>query len=148
MVTSFDIDNTLIPYSNEFEVEELGFIAKLLAAERLRKGTKSLFRSLESRGYEIWIYTTSYRSKLYLARTFIAHGLFPRKYINGKMNDLHLAQNNYAGSKNPKLFGIAIHVDDSEGLRMEGEKNDFHTIIISPENGNWVLEILAIIDAL
>ena len=43
MIISFDIDNTLIPYSNEFEVEKKTLLSKLLGAEPLRKGTVDLF---------------------------------------------------------------------------------------------------------
>jgi len=36
------IDNTLIPYSNEFPIEG-GLFQKLLSVEKLRTGTKELF---------------------------------------------------------------------------------------------------------
>ena len=82
MIISFDIDNTLIPYSNEFEVEALNIFAKLIGAEPLRKGTKELFRLLEKQGHELWIYTSSYRSIFHLKKTFNAQGLYPSRFIN------------------------------------------------------------------
>ena len=56
MIISFDIDNTLIPYSNEFEVEKKTLLSKLLGAEPLRKGTVDLFHELEKNGqrYGVW----------------------------------------------------------------------------------------------
>ncbi len=50
-------------------------------------------------------------------------------------------------SKNPKLFGIDIHIDDAIGVRVEGEKYNFKTIIISVENNNWVSDIIESIDS-
>jgi len=148
MIISFDIDNTLIPYQNEFELEELNVYGKLFKAERLRKGTKMLFKMLEAQKHEIWIYTTSYRTKLSLAKTFYSHGLYPKRYINGELNTKYLTQYGCTSSKNPKLFGIDIHVDDSEGVRKEGERYGFETIIVNPSNENWAFDILEHIEAI
>ncbi len=82
MVISFDIDNTLIPYSDEFEVEEKILLSRLLRAEPIRKGTIELFHELENSGHEIWIYTTSFRSPINLKKTFKSYGLNPSKIIN------------------------------------------------------------------
>ena len=62
MNISFDLDNTLIPYSNDFETEKRSFIAKLLGVEKIRKGTQKLIFDLKKEGHQIHIFTTSYRS--------------------------------------------------------------------------------------
>ena len=148
MIISFDIDNTLIPYSNEFEVEKKTLLSKLLWAEPLRKGTVDLFHELEKNGHEIWIYTTSFRSPMKLKRTFKSYGLHPSKMINEKINQKQLRQNNCTASKNPRLFGIDIHIDDSKGVGMEGEKYNFKTIIIDTNDIGWADKIKKRIDAL
>lgn len=89
MVISFDIDNTLIPYSDEFEVEEKILLSRLLRAEPIRKGTIELFHELENSGHEIWIYTTSFRSPINLKKTFKSYGLNPSKIINQRINQKH-----------------------------------------------------------
>ena len=45
-------------------------------------------------------------------------------------------------SKFPSQFGIDIHVDDSKGVAMEGEKYGFSTIIISDKESDWIQQIL------
>ncbi len=146
MTISFDIDNTLLPYSNEFEVEKKGILPRLLKAEPLRKGTIQLFKELESRGHEIWIYTTSFRSPNHLKRTFKSYGLHPTRIINEKINQKQLKKHNCTASKNPKLFGIDLHVDDSKGVEQEGEKYGFKTIIIELEDTEWTVKILKKLD--
>lgn len=146
MIISFDIDNTLIPYSDEFEVEKKGFLSKILKAEPIRKGTIQLFKELESRGHEIWIYTTSFRSPNYLKRTFKSYGLHPKGIINEEINQKQLKKHNCTASKNPKLFGIDLHIDDSEGVGMEGEKCGFETVIIEIGDVNWVQKVLDEVD--
>jgi len=138
MIISFDIDNTLIAYSNEFEAEPQSFLAKLLGAEKLRKGTKDLFRYLEKEGHEIWIYTTSYRSIFSLRKTFQLQGLRPKRYINETINRKTLDAQNCKASKNPKLFGIDLHIDDSEGVGIEGKRYGFEVLVIRPDNVDWV----------
>lgn len=142
MIISFDIDNTLIPYSNEFQVEDKTFFMKLLGAESIRKGTIDLFRRLENQGHEIWIYTTSFRSIFSLKKTFASYGWHPSKIINEKINRTMLSKHNCRASKNPHLFGIDLHLDDSEGVRLEGEKYDFRTIIVKTTDEDWVNTVL------
>ena len=148
MIISFDIDNTLIPYSNEFEVEEKTLLSKLLRAEPIRKGTIHLFKELKNRGHIIWIYTTSFRSSINLKKTFKSYGLNPSKIINETINQKQLKKNNCTASKNPNLFGIDIHIDDSMGVEIEGKKHNFTTIIIDVNDTEWVNTIKNRINAI
>lgn len=143
MIISFDIDNTLIPYSNEFEVERRNFFSKLIGAETIRKDTIRLFKELENRGHRIWIYTTSYRSVFNLKKTFFSFGLRPEKFINETINLKKLKNHNCKASKNPRLFGIDIHIDDSRGVEREGKEFGFKTIIINPNDSKWMDKVLA-----
>ncbi len=142
MIISFDIDNTLIPYSDEFSVKEVSPVLKLLGIESLRIGTVELFEKLNTQGWEIWIYTTSFRSTFNLWKTFRGNGLKPDRFINENINKRHLKKNNCHSSKNPKLFGIDIHVDDSKGVVLEGHNLGFKVIHITPENDNWINDVL------
>jgi phosphoserine phosphatase len=61
-VIAFDLDDTLIPCLEGFPTETLGFWARRLGAERLRLGTPTLIRTLIFQGWDVWVYTTSFRS--------------------------------------------------------------------------------------
>lgn len=142
MIISFDLDDTLIPSSNSFECEQSNILGKLLGLEPLRKGTKELFKLLKNEGHEIWIYTTSYRSKNKIKWIFGIHGLFPQRIINQTINAKLLKKFNCYSSKNPSLFGIDLHIDDAKGVKIESEKDNSNVLIILPENNNWVIEIM------
>ena len=143
MRISFDIDNTIIPYSDEFEVEKNNSILNLISNEKIRTGTVDLFNSLESAGHEIWIYTTSFRPIWKLKLIFWKYGLRPTKFINQDVNLKVLKSKGINASKNPNCFNIDLHVDDSEGVGIEGERYNFRTIIVSPKNRNWVKHIIS-----
>jgi len=142
MKISFDIDNTLVPYSDEFEVEQSTSILNLISREQLRVGTKKLFNKLEDEKHEIWIYTTSFRPIWKLKVLFAKYGLYPKGFINQKINQAKLKQNNSTSSKNPKLFNLDLHIDDSEGVGMEGEKYGFDTVIVNPSDSSWANNVL------
>ncbi|WP_289659606.1 hypothetical protein [Flavobacterium panacagri] len=40
------------------------------------------------------------------------------------------------------MFNIDIHIDDSLGVKTEGEKFGFQTIIIHEMDENWIQKIL------
>jgi len=142
VIISFDLDNTLIPYSNEFPVEKKSLWGRLLGGESLRKGTPFLFRSLENKGHEIWIYTTSLRSEASMKRTFRSYGLGPSRFINQNTNQRVLSSKNCRASKNPTLFGIDIHIDDLEGVQIEGDQWGFRIILLPTDMVDWTEFIL------
>jgi hypothetical protein len=45
-------------------------------------------------------------------------------------------------SKYPPAFGFDVHVDDSRGVGIEGERHGFKTIIVAVDDKNWDNSIL------
>jgi hypothetical protein len=142
MTISFDLDDTLIPGTKIFATEDQNRIQKLAGIERLRKGTIKLFKELRSRGHNIYIYTTSFRPTLKAKLTFLSYGIPVDRVINQRCHDKELKENKTRCSKFPPAFGIDIHVDDSPGLEIEGEKFNFRTIIIDEKDLTWTDKIL------
>ena len=142
MTISFDLDSTLIPCGDEFHVEARTLWPRLLQVEPLRRGTIALFRELQNRGHVIYIYTTSYRSVFAIRKTFFAYGLWPTRIINQTTNQSVLRKHNQHASKHPRLFGIDLHVDDSQGVGMEGERYGFRTVIVEVGEADWAGQVL------
>lgn len=49
-------------------------------------------------------------------------------------------------SKYPPVFGIDLHIDDSEGVRLEAEKYGFRALIIGENDPQWAETVLRAID--
>lgn len=143
MKIAFDLDDTLI--SVGFPAENGSFWTKFLRREQLRQGTIRLFHQLRRDGHQIWIYTTSCRNVLYIKRLFWAYGFRLDGVINQDIHDQHAAG---FSSKYPPAFGIDILVDDSPGVKAEGEKYGFRTIIVEPADDNWDNTILSKLNCL
>jgi hypothetical protein len=50
-------------------------------------------------------------------------------------------------SKYPPAFGIDLHVDDSEGVGLEGQRYGFAVVVVSPEDPDWAARVLEAVDA-
>ena len=71
MRVSFDLDEVLFVSPKTHKTEPpLPFPLNKLYRERLRLGTPDLLRTLQAQGYEVWIYTSSFRSERYIRSLF------------------------------------------------------------------------------
>ena len=140
---SFDLDDTLMGVSAPRE--PLGVVARLLGTERLRLGTRSLFRSLRAGGHAPCVYTTSLRPHWRIWLTFRLHGLRVDRIVNGDDHKKSLAASAGRSSKIPDAFGFAVHVDDAPIAQSEDDIRA-KVIIVSPDDDDWTRDILAEIE--
>ncbi|TAE48671.1 MAG: HAD family hydrolase [Cytophagia bacterium] len=140
MKIAFDLDNTLLRCGFDFELEKpiSQLLSLIFGGEKLRKGTKEIFSFCKSNQYETWIYTSSMRNVFYIRKIFWLNGIFLDGIVNYQVHHKHIKKNI---TKYPPYFGIDVLIDDSEGVRIEAEKNNFKVIIIQPNNPNWVENI-------
>jgi FMN phosphatase YigB (HAD superfamily) len=144
---SFDLDDTIISSSKKFETEPQNTLQRVLGLEKVRVGTIELMNDLKARKHKIYIYTTSLRSPTKIWFTFFLHGIKLNKIINQKAHERRLGQQAGNYSKYPPSFNIDIHVDDSEGVKVEGERHNFKTIIVSDLDTLWCTTILNYLDS-
>jgi hypothetical protein len=147
MRIAFDLDNTLIRNDFDFPLAPARrpFLQKLLQTESLRLGVQELFAFCREHGWEVWIYTTSYRSPFYIRKILWVYTL----RVNGIVNQTrHNRQVRVRSTKHPPTFGIHVLIDDSRGVQLEGERFGFSVIQIDPRNDRWVEVIQAQLVAL
>jgi hypothetical protein len=141
MRISFDLDDTLICYQRSVPCEpRLPWYLKWLGGdEPLRLGARALLSELRERGWELWIYTTSYRDPTSVRLWLRCHGVRVAGVINQHVHESRFKRTGwrYPPSKNPSAFGITLHVDDSDGVRMEGDEHGFAVVVIAPEDTDW-----------
>ncbi|WP_118973976.1 HAD family hydrolase [Taibaiella koreensis] len=148
MTISFDLDDTLIPGVKRFPTESRTLWRRLSRAEPLRRGTAVLWRALQEQGHHIVIYTTSLRSRRKIWWTFFVHGILLRQIINQKTHGRRLGKDSSLYSKYPPAFSIDVHIDDSEGVAMEGQRHGFAVIVIEEREKDWQGYILDALKAL
>ncbi len=142
MRLAFDLDNTLIRCGHDFPLEQPRHnqLARLLGSEGLRQGTVELVKYCRQQNWELWVYTTSYRSTWHIHQLFWLHGIGLDGVINQQIHSRKVA---VRCTKHPPSFDIDLLIDDSEGVRIEGERHGFRVLVIAPEDVGWTEKVRA-----
>ena len=146
MRISFDVDDTLVLHGIDAPPERGRFPAFLCRwlGQPLRRGTCALLDELRREGCSVWIYTSSGRTPLDVRLWLFLYGIRIDGVVNEARHRREVAGRGFLRlpSKYPPAFGIDLHVDDSEGVRMEGDEHGFRVVIVSPGDENWTEKIL------
>ncbi|WP_375099052.1 MULTISPECIES: hypothetical protein [unclassified Pseudomonas] len=143
---SFDVDDTLacLPHHADAENSKLPDCVHRWLGEPLRQGTRSLMRDLRRQGCSIWIYTSSGRTPAYIRRWLMLYGIHVDGVVNSvrhqKVVDVRGLAN--TPSKYPPAFDIDLHVDDSEGVGIEGDDHGFRVVVVDPQDANWAAKVM------
>ena len=150
MKISFDLDDTLICHQQfaKYEKNKIPWFLRLWLKETLRLGTTFLMKTLVHNNHEILIYTSSYRRPFLVRMWLYFYGIKVSEVINQKIHDYYIKNNNnyHRPSKNPKIFDIDLHIDDSLGVEMEGNKYGFRVLRIDPNDEKWVDKVLRVVN--
>jgi hypothetical protein len=92
----------------------------------------------QRQGWEVWVYTTSYRGAGYIRRLFWLQGIRLAGVVNQERHDREVT---VRSTKYPPQFGIDLLVDDSEGVRLEGERYGFTTLVVKPTDVEWAAKV-------
>jgi hypothetical protein len=146
MRLAFDLDNTLIRCGHDFPLAtpQRPLLARLLSNEQLRKGIQELVADCRQRGWEVCVYTTSYRSAWRIRRLFWLHSIRLDGVVNQQRHDREVTAR---CTKHPPTFGIDLLIDDSEGVRIEGERHGFRVLVVRPDDERWTEQVRAALDS-
>jgi hypothetical protein len=146
MRISFDVDETLVcrRTAAPTEAARLPLLIHQWLGEPLRRGTRSLVHELRQRGCSIWIYTSSGRTAFHIRLWLLLYGIRVDGVVNEERHRRELSGRRFSRlpSKYPPAFGIDLHVDDSEGVRMEGDEHGFRVVVVRPDDEDWTQRVL------
>ncbi len=146
MLISFDLDDTLICYQPGalHEPNRVPCLLRYWFPEPMRRGAAGLIAELIRQGHNVCIYTTSQRPPGLLRVWFRLYGIRIGQVINQQRHEQVVKPEGFRRwpSKYPPAFGIDLHVDDSEGVGIEGREHGFRTVIVLPDDPLWAEQIL------
>lgn len=146
MRVSFDLDEVLFVSPKTHKTEPaLAFPLNMIYKERLRFGTPDLIKSLQEMGYEVWIYTSSFRSERYIKRLFQHYGVVFDGIVNGKRHqkEVQRDRDKLLPSKLPNYYRIALHIDDEEIVATFGRKYGYNVYQLNAQDDDWKEKIIA-----
>lgn len=145
MRISFDLDDTLIPYHPlvPTEAKPLPILPRFV--EPLRLGTRNMFSTLRSHGWQVGVYSASFRSRLHIRAMFFAYRIRLSFIINQPLHVKMIESQEITTplSKHPGLFNIDLHVDDSEQVLMDGDKHGFEVVLVKRDDPDWCESVMA-----
>ena len=145
MRVSFDLDEVLFvdPATHKTELP-LRFPLNRIYTERLRLGTPELVKALQKLGYEVWVYTSSYRTEEYIRRLFRHYGVHFDGIITAQrhLREVQRDHKTILPQKMPNFYHISLHVDDEKAVHENGRRYGFRTMRIFEPDSNWVEKVL------
>ena len=126
MRVSFDLDETLFVSEKTHKTEpQLPFPLRNFFKERLREGTPLLVHELQKMGYEVWVYTSSFRSDRYIRLLFRCYGI----YTHEPKQQQHKEQEKHRSySSNCMSFLFSCH--EQKRYLLFSRNNEFHMVLI------------------
>ena len=145
MRVSFDLDEVLFvsPQTHKTEPPP-GFPFRLFFKERLRQGTPDVIRTLQRMGYEVWVYTSSFRSERYIRWLFRLYGVRFDGIVNGHRHLREVQRDNKTvlPQKLPNRYRISLHIDDEAVICSLGPQYGFKTYQLDAQDDEWKEKII------
>ena len=145
MRVSFDLDEVLFVNPKTHKTEPpLPFPLNRLYPERLRLGTPELIRRLHELGYEVWIYTSSYRTERYLTRLFRHYGIRFDGIVNAQrhLREVQRDHKMTLPQKLPNRYRISLHIDDESIVCSMGGQYGYRTYQLNAPDDGWKEKII------
>ena len=146
MRVSFDLDEVLFVSPETHKTEPpLLFPLNLIFRERLRLGTPELIRRLQELGYDVWIYTSSFRSERYIRSLFRCYGVRLDGIVNGErhLREVQRGNSSPLPQKLPNRYRISLHVDDESVVCSWGRQYGYSAYQLNAQDDDWVEKIVA-----
>ncbi|MCR5301965.1 MAG: HAD family hydrolase [Lachnospiraceae bacterium] len=146
MRVSFDLDEVLFVDPETHKTEPaLPFPLRKIYKERLRLGTPELINSLQKMGYEVWVYTSSFRSEAYIKTLFFFYGVRFDGIVNGTrhLKEVQRDRKTILPQKVPSHYRISLHVDDESVICSRGREFGFEAFQLDAQDDEWKEKVTA-----
>ena len=146
MRVSFDLDEVLFVNPATHKVESpLLFPFNVIFRERLRLGTPELINTLQKMGYEVWVYTSSYRSELYIKTLFKCYGIKFDGIVNAQRHlaEVQQKKKQILPQKVPSHYRIKLHIDDESVICSYGKEFGYDAFHLDAQDDEWKEKIIA-----
>lgn len=146
MRVSFDLDEVLFVSAKTHKTEPaLIFPLNHIFRERLRLGTPKLIKTLQKMDYEVWVYTSSFRSEFYIKTLFFLYGIRFDGIVNGSRHLKEVQRQNKTTlpQKLPNMYRISLHIDDESIVCSLGRQYGYNAYQLDAPDDEWAEKIIS-----
>ena len=145
MRVSFDLDEVLFVSPETHKIEKPPvFPFNLFFKERLRFGAPELIKKLQKLGYEVWVYTSSYRTEKYIKNLFRYYHVKFDGIVNAQRHLAEVQRDNQTilPQKLPNKYRISLHIDDETIVCTLGQQYGYNTYQLDAQDDDWKEKII------
>ncbi len=145
MRVSFDLDDVIFVSPKTHKTEpELMFPLNKIFRERLRAGTPELINKLQEMGYEVWVYTSSFRSERYIKGLFWLYGVHFDGIVNASrhLKEVQGSRKEILPQKVPSRYHISLHIDDEAVICAQGRRFGYEAYHLDKPDDEWKEKII------
>ncbi len=145
MRVSFDLDEVLFVLPETHKTEPaLPWPFCRIYIERLRLGTPALINRLQEMGYEVWVYTSSFRTESYIRRLFRLYGVHFDGIVNGNrhLREVQRDRKEQLPQKLPNHYRISLHIDDEAIVCTMGRQYGYNVYQLNAQDDEWMEKII------
>ena len=145
MRVSFDLDEVLFVSPETHKTEPaLRFPFNIIYKERLRLGTPDVINSLQDLGYEVWVYTSSFRTEKYIKGLFKKYGVKFDGIVNAErhLKEVQRGRSVSMPQKVPSWYHISLHIDDESVICSGGRQYGYETYQLDAQDDDWKEKVI------
>ena len=142
---SFDLDEVLFVLPETHKTEpSLMFPFNMIYKERLRLGTPDVINTLQKMGYEVWVYTSSFRTESYIKKLFRHYHVKFDGIVNGTrhLKEVQRGKRETLPQKLPSKYGISLHIDDEAIVCSLGKQYGYNVYQLDAQDDDWKDKII------
>ncbi|MBR0462781.1 MAG: HAD family hydrolase [Clostridia bacterium] len=146
MRVSFDLDEVLFVSPANHKTEPLPpWPLRLIFRENLRLGTPDLINELQRLGYDVWVYTSSFRTERYIRTLFRLYGVRFDGIVNAErhLREVQRNRKTLLPQKMPNWYKISLHVDDEEVICSSARQYGYEAYRLDAQDDDWKDKIIA-----
>ena len=140
---SFDLDEVVFRPDDGAVEKAPHFPWNHVYKEPLRAGIPALFHFLNSKGYDIWVYSANYYSQDYIRRYFEAHHARVKGVITGTGRKSKQNTREQLEKLLAEKYESSVHIDAESLVRIDGGNKSFDEFRLSGGE-SWARDIIDI----
>lgn len=95
-------------------------------------------------GYEVWIYTSSFRTEAYIKWLFRCYGVTFDGIVNGSrhLKEVQRGHSETLPQKLPSRYRISLHIDDENIVCTSGRQYGYNVYQLNAQDDDWREKII------
>ena len=148
---TFDLDEVVFCADKDDSMEKpLSFPYGLVFKERIKLGIPALFHYLNTKGYDVWVYSADYYSPDYIQAFFKRYNSRVDGVVTGTAKKMGQDSNKKKEIEKlvSKKYSETIHIDRDMLIRTDSRTREFDEYPVNGSSAEWSKEVMGIMEKL